>query len=146
MNKLYTCAWLCLAASYVSGAMAQAPVLIIKDAWVRQTPGSDVAAVYLNLRNTSARPVIVIGVRSPAASHATIHETAVVGGQSQMRMYEKLIIAPGQTTSFAPGGLHIMLSGLKQNMSVEKSVPLVLLLADGGQVSVAALVKPLTAY
>jgi periplasmic copper chaperone A len=141
MKRPLACAASLATALWVGLAAAQLPVLIVKEAWVRQTPGADVAAVYLNLRNVSAKPIIVVGVQSPLARHAMIHETSLVAGKSQMRMRDKIVIAPGQTTKFAPGGVHIMLSGLKQKASVGKNVPLVLLLADGEQVAVAAVVK-----
>ena len=135
-----------LAALVCSLAMAQTPALVVKNAWARQTPGSDVAAVYLSLSNVSVKPIVVIGVQSLLASHSMVHETAVVAGQSQMRMHEKIAIAPGQTVSFSPGGLHIMLSGLKREVAVGQNVPLILLLADGGKLAVAAVVKPLGAH
>ncbi|HEY8507296.1 MAG TPA: copper chaperone PCu(A)C [Steroidobacteraceae bacterium] len=124
---------------------AQANALVVQDAWARKAPGSDVAAVYLSLRNTSAQPMIVVGVRSPGAASAMIHETSVQGGQSQMRPKDKIVIAPGQTVTLQPGGTHIMLSGFKSNYGVGQSVPLVLLLANGEQVQAAAVVRPLTA-
>jgi copper(I)-binding protein len=124
-------------------AEAQAPSLIVKSAWARKTPGSDVAAVYLSLSNTTLKPIIVIGVQSPLATHAMVHESSVTNGQSQMRMKETIVIAPGKTVSFAPGGTHVMLSGLKGGITVGQTVPLVLLLADGSKVAVAAVVKPL---
>lgn len=143
MKRSVMHSWLGLAALAVSvEAVAQTPVLLIKDAWVRKPQGADVAAVYLNLSNTSARPVIVIGVRSPVAAHSMIHESSLTNGQARMRVRASLVIAPGQTVSFAPGGLHIMLSGLRQNVAVGQNVPLILLLADGGQLAVAAIVKP----
>lgn len=124
---------------------AQAGALVVQEAWARKAPGSDVAAVYLSLRNTSAQPMIVVGVRSPGAASAMIHETSVQGGQSQMRPKDRIVIAPGQTVTLQPGGTHIMLSGFKSNYGVGQSVPLVLLLADGQQVQAAAVVRPLTA-
>ena len=60
-----------------------------------------------------------------------------------MRMKDKIVIVPGQKVNFAPGGLHIMLSGLKGTFAVGQSVPLVLLTRDGAQVAVVAVVKPL---
>ena len=51
-----------------------------------------------------------------------------------MRMKEKLVIAPGKNVAFAPGGLHVMLSGFKKSVAVGQSVPLVLLLSNGAQV------------
>lgn len=125
--------------------MAQAPALIVQDAWVRQVPGSDVAAVYLTLRNPGTRPVSVVGVESSVASHAMIHETKTEGGQSRMRPHEELLIPPGQTVKLEPGGLHIMLHGVTQPVAVGQSVPLTLLLAGGGKVPVAARMRPLNA-
>lgn len=143
MKKFPWPAWCVLAALSVSLALAQAPVVLVKSAYVRKTPGSDVAAVYLSLSNTSLKPIIVIGVQSPMASHSMVHQSSVVGGQSQMRAKSSIVIAPGQTVDFKPGGTHVMLSGLKGNMSVGQNVPVVLLLADGSKVAVAAVVKPL---
>jgi len=132
-----TAAWL------PSLAAAQMTPLVVQNAWMRQVPGGDTAAVYLVLRNTSVQPVIVIGVRSPAATNVMIHETSTVGSQSRMRMHEKLVIAPGQSVAFEPGGLHVMLSGMKKSLLIGQTVPLIFLLANGGQVTVAAVVRPL---
>ncbi len=125
--------------------IAQAPALVVLDAWIRVVPGSDVAAAYLTLKNPTTKPITVIGVQSSFAEMAMIHETKTVGGQSQMRPHEQLVIAPGQTVKFEPGGLHVMLHGMKQPIAVGDSVPLVLQLADGGTEHVAAVVRPLTA-
>lgn len=125
--------------------VAQTPTLIVLDAWVRQVPGSDVAAAYLTLRNPTTKPITVVSMESPLAEHVMIHETKTVGGQSQMRPHEQLMIAPGQTVKFEPGGLHVMLMGVTQPVAVGKSIPLVLLLADGTKVQAAAVVRPLSA-
>jgi copper(I)-binding protein len=126
-------------------AWAQSPTLVVHDAWVRQTPGSDVAAVYLALQNPTKQPVTVVGVESSAASHAMIHESKTEGGVSKMRAHEQLVIAPGETVKFEPGGLHVMLHGLTQPLAVGQSIPLVLQLADGTKVPANAVVRPLTA-
>jgi copper(I)-binding protein len=128
-----------------AAAMAQAPGLVVQDAWIRQPPGTDVAAAYLTLRNPTSKPITVVGIESPAASHAMIHETKTEGGQSRMRPHEQLVIAPGETVKFAPGGLHVMLHDVKQPVAVGQTIQLVLLLADGSKIPVPAVVRPLTA-
>jgi copper(I)-binding protein len=125
--------------------MAQSPALIVQDAWVREVPGSDVAAVYLTVRNPTTKPVNIVGVESPLASHAMIHETKTESGQSRMRPHEQLLVPPGQTVKLEPGGLHVMLHGVTQPTPVGQSVPLALLLADGHKIQVAAVVRPLNA-
>lgn len=126
-------------------ALAQSPPLQVLEAWTRQTPGSDVAAVYFTLRNVTTKPVTVTGVESSLASHAMIHETTTENGQSRMRPHEQLVIPPGKTVKLEPGGLHVMLHGLTAPVAVGKSVPLVLLLSDGSRVPIAATVRPLNA-
>jgi len=125
--------------------MAQPSALIVKDAWVREVPGSDVAAVYLTLRNPSTQPISIVGVESSVASHAMIHETKTESGQSRMRPHEQLLVPPGRTVKLEPGGLHVMLHGVTQPTPVGQSVPLSLVLADGHKVQVAAVVRPLNA-
>ena len=124
-------------------AAAQPTPLSAQDAWIRATPGVDVAAAYLTLHNGGTRPVVVSAVRSPAAQTATIHETALVNGQSTMRAREPLRVAPGETVRFAPGGLHIMLHMLKRPLAAGDEVPLTLLLEGGESVMVTARVRAL---
>ena len=131
------------AASLLLLAAAQPPALSAQDAWVRAVPGAAVAGAYLTLHNGGTQPVAVSAVRSPAAGAAMIHETTMVNGQSTMRAHEPLRIAPGETVRFAPGGLHIMLQGLKRPLTAGDEVPLVLLLEGGGSLTVQARVRPL---
>jgi|SRR5581483_4973831 len=139
------CVRLCVGLLIAYHAMAQPPALVVDSAWARQVPGSDVAAVYLTLRNPSSKPITILGVESPVASHAMIHETKTEGGQSRMRPHEQLVVPAGQSVKLEPGGLHIMLHDVRQPASVGQTVPLVLLLAGGGKVAVAAPVRPLNA-
>ena len=122
---------------------ASRPALSAQDAWVRATPGADVAAAYLTLHNGGTQPVVVNGVSSPAAGAAMIHESTLVNGQSTMRAHEPLQIGAGETVRFAPGGLHIMLHMLKRPLAAGDEVPLVLLLEGGGSLTVMARVRAL---
>ena len=126
----------------LTGAAA-APALSVQDAWVRATPGADVAAAYLTLHNGGTQPVLVSGVSSAAAGSAMIHESTLVNGQSQMRAHEPLRIGAGETVRFAPGGLHIMLHMLKRPLAAGDEVSLVLRLEGGGSLTVTARVRAL---
>jgi copper(I)-binding protein len=124
-------------------AAAPPPALSAQDAWVRATPGVEVAAAYLTLHNGGTQPVVVNGVTSPAAGAAMIHESSLVNGQSTMRAHEPLRIGAGETVRFTPGGLHIMLHRLKRPLAPGDEVPLVLLLEGGGSLTVRARVRAL---
>jgi periplasmic copper chaperone A len=140
----------CLALLAVAGAVAQSPsptaqspALSARDAWIRATPGSDVAAAYLTLHNSAAQAVEVIDVRTPLAAQAMIHETTISNGLSTMRPHQPLRIAAGATVRLAPGGLHIMLHGLTRPLSPGDAVPLVLTLSGGATLAVTARVRAL---
>jgi copper(I)-binding protein len=126
-------------------AAAAAPALTAQDAWIRATPGSDVAAAYLTLHNSGSVPVVIVNVSSPRAGEAMIHETALANGQYTMRAHPQLRIEPGATVQLAPGGLHIMLHGLGRPLTPGEQVPLLLRLEDGGTVSITARVRALGA-
>lgn len=143
-NSLTAACALLLTALFACCALAQAPSVTVTDAWVRVTPGSDVGAVYLTVRNASASPATIIGVESPVAD-AMIHESTVEGGVSRMRPQGTLIVAPGQTLKFEPGGLHVMLHGLKHPLSPGDLVPVVLRLKSGASLAFQARVRPLNA-
>lgn len=144
-SLLATLALVFFALAYAPGVLAQHSELLATDAWVRVTPGSDVAAAYLTLRNTGKKTVTVVGVDCSDASMAMIHETTVKGGISRMRPHEQLVVPPGATVKLEPEGLHIMLHGVTKPLAPGASVPLVLRLSDGTSVQVTALVRPLNA-
>ena len=124
-------------------AGAQPSALSAQDAWIRAIPGSDVAAAYLTLHNGGTRTISIVGVRSPRAREAMIHESTLVNGQSRMRPHEHVALAAGETLRFAPGGLHIMLQGLTRPLSAGEEVPIELLLEGGGRVAATARVRAL---
>ena len=134
----------CLALLASAFAATQPAQLTAANAWLRATPGTDVAAVYLTLHNTGSEPVSIIGVRSPIAADAMIHQSTVSGTVSSMRPALPLRIAPGATVRLAPEGLHVMLHMLNHPLTAGEEVPLVLLLEGGSTLAVTAHVKALS--
>ncbi len=142
----YAAALLALApAAAPAQPAAPAPPVTVTDAWVRVIPGASVAAAYMTLHNGGREPLKVIGVRSPLAKMAMIHETQLVNGVSSMRGHEPLTLPPGASVTLAPGGLHVMLHDLTRALAVGDEVPLELSLEGGARVAVKARVRPLSA-
>ncbi len=138
-------AYLAAALAVLTCGPAAAGSLRASDAWIRATPGTEVAAVYLTLTNTGNAPVTVTGVRSPLAGAAMIHETQLEGTSARMRPRAEVTVAPGAVVRFAPGGLHVMLHMLQHPLRVGEEVPLELLLKDGSALALTARVRPLEA-
>ncbi|MBV8852901.1 MAG: copper chaperone PCu(A)C [Sinobacteraceae bacterium] len=116
--------------------------LSVRDAWIRATPGADVAAAYMTLQNPSGADITITAIESPVAKVSMIHQTSLQDHQSRMRPLARLSVAAGQTLNFQRAGLHVMLEGLREALSPGQSVPLVLSLADGSSLTVAATVRP----
>jgi len=96
-------------------AVAAAAGLKVESAWARATPpGASVAAVYLRIDNTGGPADRLLKLKSPIAASAEVHRTSVEDGMARMRMVSMLHVGANETVEFKPGGLHIMLFGLKQ--------------------------------
>ena len=133
-----------LLATGVSSAIGPSGGLSVVNARMPLPPaGSDVGAVYLTLRNEGVEPKTIVGVESAWARSAMLHESAVDHGTARMRPIERLTIPAGRTIVLAPGALHIMLVGLKNDLRLGQEVPLALLLEGGQKLDVMASVRPI---
>jgi copper(I)-binding protein len=113
--------------------------LVVSEAWVRQVPpAARMTAGYLKLRNTGTEPAVIVGAESPMFNAVEIHGTVTVDGMARMRQQESVTVPPGETVSFEPGGLHLMLMQAVDGIPGAGEVPLSLLLADGARIEVTA--------
>ncbi len=110
--------------------------LIVKDAFARAspTPTATTGAIYLTI--SSPESDRLTAVFSPAAAMAHLHESKDENGVMKMEMLEFLDIAGGQATTLSPGGLHIMLMGLKAPLKKGETIALELTFEKAGTVSV----------
>ncbi|HEU0153323.1 MAG TPA: copper chaperone PCu(A)C [Arenimonas sp.] len=108
---------------------------MIESPWVRAAPpGAASLAGYLVLRNRCAAPVEVADVESMDFGMPMIHRTVVEDGVSRMRPAGKLVVAPGGSLRFEPGGLHLMLMRPLQPLAEGDVARIRLVLADGRRV------------
>src|SRR5438067_12352152 len=80
--------------------------LVISQAWSRATPGgAKVAGGYLTIENKGAAADKLVSVSAEIAGKAEVDEMAMENGVMKMRLLDKgLVIDPGKTVNFAPGG------------------------------------------
>lgn len=108
---------------------AEAP--LVSDAWVRaMPPGQKMTAAYLQVRNPGPSAISILGVRSDVGM-ASLHETRVDAGRSTMRPVNRLTLEAGDSVSMEPGGLHIMLMGLKSTPAAGDTVPVCVQTTEG---------------
>ncbi|MGD9387108.1 MAG: copper chaperone PCu(A)C [Gammaproteobacteria bacterium] len=112
---------------------------VVSDAWVRQVPpAARMTAGYLNVYNGGSEDLVIVGAESPAFNSVEIHGTVMVDGMARMRHQDSVTVAPGETVSFEPGGLHLMLMQAIETIPSEGDIQLALLLADGARIDFEA--------
>lgn len=125
-------------------AAAEAPMAVmVMKAWVAEAPPTARNnAAYLTLKN-GPRQDTLLGVRTPVAEVAEIHEMRMEGGLMRMQQLATLELAPHEELKFGPGGRHIMLINMKRPLKTGERVPLTLKFRHAGEVLVQAEVQPL---
>ena len=141
MNNLRLCSLVCCV--LVLNAAAE---VTVKDAWVRGTvPAQSVTGAFMTV--TSSTDAKLVGVKTPIAMQAEIHESTMKGDVSQMHAVESVALPAGKPVQLKPGGYHMMLMGLAKPVSKGQKIPLTLEIveADGkrSKVEVRADVRPL---
>jgi periplasmic copper chaperone A len=130
-----------LAHSYKLGSLE------IGHPWARATPPTaPTGGGFLTVTNTGTTPDRLISVKSAAAETVQVHEMKMEGNVMRMREISGgLEIAPGATVTLAPGGLHIMMMGLKAPLKQGDKVPVTLIFEKAGSIDVELAVVALGA-
>jgi len=117
----------------------------VEGAWVRSAvPGQQGTGAFMKL--TAAQAMQLVGVATPVAGTAEVHEMKMDGEVMRMRAVPKLDLPAGRTVELKPGGYHVMLMDLKQPLTPGSTVPLTLVLRDAkGVESKLELKVPVTA-
>src|SRR5215213_6325682 len=85
----------------------------VHDAWIRPAAQGANGAVYFAIQSSQADELT--GISSDVAEAVEIHESMTSGDVMEMHPMESVPLPAGKTVTFKPGGLHIMLVGLKQD-------------------------------
>lgn len=141
--RLLAAAVALLMISSVMPASAQSPAVDISGAWVRRAPPGEgaTAAAYLTIHNRSGAPDELLSVTSDAADRVEVHETRWMSNMAMMEPVPRLTIAPRATIAMKPGGIHLMLLGLRRALEPGGRVTLELVFRQAGAMTVRAEVR-----
>jgi len=113
-NPVFVC--LISALTPVPAATEEAGVSV-RDAWVRETPpGMTMMAGYMEFRNNTSRPHVLVAASSSGFETVTIHRTIVKDGRASMAHASPIELTPNASLNFAPGGYHLMLMNPKRTL------------------------------
>jgi len=118
-------------------ALAQTPAapVEVQNAWARSTAaGAKAGGVFLTITDKGA-PDRLIGASTPVAATAEVHETVNDKGVMHMRPVAALPLQPNDPVTLKPGGYHIMLMGLKQQLKDGETFPVTLTFEKAGAVT-----------
>lgn len=102
----------------------------VQDAWARATvQGQKATGAFMKI--TAKNGTKLVGVSSPVAGVAEVHEMKMEGDVMKMRAVEGGLDLPaGKAVELKPGGYHVMLMDLKLSLIKDTTIPLTLTFKD----------------
>jgi copper(I)-binding protein len=116
--------------AYVLSMSAWAQNVTISDAWARATvQGQKATGAFMKI--TAKDNIKLVGVSSPAAGVAEIHEMKMDKDVMKMAALPNGLDLPaGKAVELKPGGYHLMLMDLKAPLAKDSTVPVILTFQD----------------
>jgi copper(I)-binding protein len=126
----------------LAASPALAGELTVTGAWARTTPpGIPMGAAYLTIRNDTKKSDRLLKLKASVGTKAEVHRTEVIEGIARMREVSVLHLAPGERAELAPGGMHVMLMGLRKPLVEGQTFELELLFEVAGPRKVEVVVR-----
>lgn len=116
--------------------------LSIGHPYARSTaPGQPAGGAYLSIRNAGAAGDKLVSASADVAKSVELHEMKMEGTVMRMREVSAVEVPAGKAVELKPGGLHIMLMGLKAPLKEGDKFPLKLKFEKAGEVTVTVNVE-----
>jgi hypothetical protein len=113
-------------------ALPAAAQVTVTDPWIRGTvQGQMATGAFMKLQ--SAKDARLVEAASPVAGVVEIHEMALENNIMRMRAVPSLPLPAGRAVELKPGGYHVMLMDLKQQMKEGEVVPVTLVVETAGK-------------
>lgn len=102
-----------------SGSVDGQDELDLSDGWVRVSEYSDhvdgMTGAFATIENHTDHDVTLVGGSAEIAKMVEVHEVIMMDGEMKMQAKEGgILIKAGESVTLEPGGLHVMLMGLKE--------------------------------
>lgn len=111
--------------------------LTIGHPWARATAhGQRAGGAFLKLENRGSADDKLLSARADVAESVEMHSMTTEGDVMRMRQVTAIGLPGGQSVELKPGGLHLMLMGLKYPLRAGSSFPLTLKFERAGEVKI----------
>jgi hypothetical protein len=117
--------------------------LRIEQPWARAsaTEAAKAGAAYFTLVNLGAEADRLIGVATPLAKKAGLHHSVMDQGVMKMLPVAAVEVSPGEPAVLRPGGLHVMLMGLKAPLIEGETFTLTLTFEKAGSIEIEVTIQ-----
>jgi periplasmic copper chaperone A len=111
--------------------------IMVSHGWARATAKTARTGVaYVTLENTSGTADKLISASAPVADKVELHTHMHDGAIMRMREVQSVEVGPHAKVALKPGGLHIMMIGLKEPLKKGSHFPLTLDFEKAGKMTV----------
>ena len=131
---------LSLAGAPVLAADTRVGAIEIEHPWARASATAN-GAMYMEIENKGAAADKLVAASTAAAAKAELHTHLLENGIARMRPVDAIEVTPGSPTVLRPGGLHVMLIGLKKPLQIGDTITVTLTFEKAGRVDVTVPVQ-----
>ncbi|MDE1463072.1 copper chaperone PCu(A)C [Spartinivicinus poritis] len=118
--------------------------LEISGSYVREMPpASKNTAAYMQLKNTTDKPLKLLEVQSDIAKKIELHNIVNVDGVLKMQPQPYIEIAANNSLTLKPGSYHVMMMGVKRQLKQGEEVKMTLKFEGGMTRELTAPVQPI---
>lgn len=131
-----------IAFSSFSVLASQADDIQVENPFAREVPpGAMASGSFMTLKNTGFDDIKLVSASSSVAKKVELHTHIHENGVMKMREVPSISILAQSETQLKPGGLHIMLINLQEEIKAGNQVRVELTFEDGSQKTVEMPVK-----
>lgn len=110
--------------------------IMIHMPWARALPPvATNGAAYLMVHNNGNTDDRIIEIKSPIAGSVMMHKSIQKNGSLHMKHVPNLPVKARGMVQFKPGGLHVMLMGLKKPLVSGESFPITVVMEQAGEIT-----------
>jgi copper(I)-binding protein len=125
----------------VLGACGQ-KTLSVENAWARPGITGGNSAVYFVINNPTGVADTLLSTSTPVTPNAEMHKSQMNdNGAMEMQQQDSVPVPARSQVEFQPGGLHVMLINLPQDLNAGETISLTLTFQNAGEINLSVPVK-----
>lgn len=116
--------------------------LTVSDAWALPAPAGGNSAVYFVIDNPMDQADTLLAASADIAQSVELHRSEMSEeGTMSMHHHNQVEVPPKSRVAFEPGGLHVMLIDLPQNLESGEVFPVTLSFQSAGEIQLDVTVR-----